>query len=398
MRRTQGKNIVGYVTVHVRGENPEYFFQACANTNIPVWDIKKQSNNYCTGKIFIMHIKRIKRIKQYANYEIKLTNQAGFISFLLQRWMRKELILSVVICSLLIFVLVNIVWKVEVTGVSTEIEMKINEQLTRYGLYEGAWSKSLTSLDIIQQDILHAIPELLYIGIQKKGTTYLVDGVEKLIVKEEEKQAMQHLIAAKDGIIQKMFVKQGLPVVSVNDFVQAGDLLVSGVIGEETDENVESIQELVVAEGDVYANTWYEVSVTSSLYLHQERLTGEYIVRYGLKFNNVNIPLWNFKKQPFETSFSETEAYPIYLFKWEIPIQFTQTKVFNEQSFIHARTIEEAKEIAINHAKSDLQVKLGKDAQILNYYVLHESVENGKVKLNLYISILENIAKGIPIE
>src|SRR5690606_40984277 len=91
------------------------------------------------------------------------------------------------------------------------LEDKLEKQLASYGLYEGAWIYSHESLDIVQHQLLNDVPELLYVGIEKKGTTYTIDAVEKLVVKEEEELAPQHLIAGKNGIIQKMFIKKGSP-------------------------------------------------------------------------------------------------------------------------------------------------------------------------------------------
>ncbi|WP_337020494.1 sporulation protein YqfD [Oceanobacillus massiliensis] len=45
-----------------------------------------------------------------------------------------------------------------------------------------------------------------------------------------------------------------------------------------------------------------------------------------------------------------------------------------------------------------LQNELGTDAKILSEKVLHETMEHGKVKLNLYISVEENIVKHEPID
>lgn len=401
MRRVQGKKLVGFVTVHVQGKNPEFFFQACANAKIPVWDIKKTATNHCVGKIYLLHVKRVKEIVHQFDYEIQFKNRKGYVNYLLQMWTRKEIIASILLCCLIIFILSNIVWKVNITGVSVDVEKKINKQLTSYGLYEGAWAYSLESLDIIQQDVLHAVPELLYIGIQKKGTTYHVDGVEKLIIEEEEKGPAQHLKASKSGVIEKMFVKKGLPVVEVNDFVSKGDLLVSGVINEQKQDGDNSEQEIaqeaVGAEGDVYANTWYEVTVSSSLHSYHEKLSGEKMRKYDLKFGTVQIPVWGFKKVPFDRILVEKEEKPLYFLKWELPIQFIQHTIYNKSSFQHTRSKEEAKQVAIDHVKEDIQRKLGTDAEIQKYYVLHETEENGKVKLNLYISVLENIAKGTPV-
>ncbi|MEI3611677.1 sporulation protein YqfD [Pseudogracilibacillus sp. SO30301A] len=403
MKRIQGKNVVGYVTVKVKGKRPEVFFQACTDAGIPVWDIKKQNNSVCLGKIYLIHVKRLKVLLQNYPYEVEIINRKGYINFFSYIWTRKELLLSILLCSAIIFFLSNIIWKVEINGVSVDIEDKLEKELASYGLYEGAWIYSLESLDIVQEQIVNDVPELLYIGIEKKGTTYTVDAVEKLVVKEESEPAPQHLIAAKNGIIQKMFIKKGSPVVNINDYVKKGDVLVSGVMEEAKNENEEEssekLKEIVTsAEGEVFANTWYEVNVTSSLYQHTEKLSGDKITKYSLNIGKWQLPIWGFKKIPYEQVFEETEVIPVYLLKWKLPFNLIERTIYDKESFTQIRSEEDAKNIAIEHVKEDLKLKLGKDSEIIKYYVLHETVDNGKVKMNLYISVTENIAIGKQIK
>lgn len=404
MKRIQGKNIVGYVTIQVKGNRPESFFQACAMENIPAWNIHKNNHRQCSGNIYLHHMNKVTTLAENYSYEIEVIHRKGYINYISQLWKRKELILSIILCSAIIFFLSNIVWKVDIIGVSTDVEEKLNKELASFGLHEGAWIYSLESLDIVQEQVLHEIPELLYIGIEKKGTTYTVDAVEKLIVEEEEALPSQHLVATKNGVIDKMFIKKGLPTVNVNDYVKKGDLLVSGIIEEEKeeeeqDEDVPPAERNVTsAEGKVYANTWYEVQVNSSLYHSEEKLSGEKITKYYLNLGNVRLPIWGFKKIPFEQTLEESKKRPVYLLKWKLPFSIYERTIYDKTSITQIRDEEEAKNIAIEHVTDDLKVKLGADSKVLKYYVLHESEESGKVKLNLYISVLENIATGKAIQ
>lgn len=400
MRRIQGKNVVGYITIHVKGKQPELFLQVCANYRIPIWNIKKINVHHCTGTIYYHHLKKIEQIATVQQYELTTENREGLITHFVQLWKRKELLLAILFSLSLLIVLSHIVWKVEIVGVPNELEEKISEQLERNGLYEGAWTFSLAPLNVLQRQITDEIPEILYIGIEKKGTTYLVQAEEKLIVEPPKEKEAQHLIANKNGVIQKMFIESGQPLVSVNDLVHKGDILVSGIIDhseEDTDEESEENQITVPAEGKVFANTWYEMDVSSSLYQFQEKLSGEKMTKYYIQLFQYELPIWNFWKEPYSNALEEVEKQPIHLLKWELPIPVVKKTIYNKETLNQIRTEEEAKKVAIDHALYDLQIRLGKDTEILKYYVLHESVENGKVKLNLYISVLENIAESSPI-
>ena len=84
---------------------------------------------------------------------------------------------------------------------------------------------------------------------------------------------------------------------------------------------------------------------------------------------------------------------PVYLLKWKLPIRIVESILSEKMYNSVKRTKEEAKNIGIIQAKRDLQLHLGPDAQILTEDVLHETIENGKVKLHLYITVEEEITK-----
>ena len=48
-------------------------------------------------------------------------------------------------------------------------------------------------------------------------------------------------------------------------------------------------------------------------------------------------------------------------------------------------------------AREDIKSRLDEDASIKGEKVLHQSIDNGKVKLSVHFQIIENIAQGQPI-
>lgn len=398
MNKMQGKNIFGHLKIQIKGNEPAIFFRQCTNEQIPIWNLKKLKGNICIATIYNHDLKKVNQIADQALFDISIVERKGYFYTILHLWKRKEVLFAFIFCALLLIMLANIAWKIEVIGVPTELEEKISAQLKEQGLYKGAWTFTLKPLNMLQQNVADEIPELLYIGIEKKGTTYVVQAEEKLIVEAEEDRDVQHLIANKSGVIQKMLVKNGQALVRVNDHVKKGEILVSGLLetSVESDEE-ETAHEMVIAEGEVYANTWYEVQVTSSLYRSHEKLSGEYMTKYLLQVAKYEIPIWGFRHVPFEQAFEETEKRPITILNFKTPISIKVKTLYNQDVYSQIRTIEDARETGILHALDDLKIRLGTNADILNYYVLHESVENGKVTLNLYISVLEDIASSSPI-
>ena len=402
MKPIQGSFLSGYVRISIEGHLPEMFFQSCINQSIPVWNIKKEAKDKCSGNIKLEHVQLIKRINRQHRYKIKFTQKKG-IPFFFNRFLgKKELIFGLIVGIMLIIFLSNIIWKVEITGVPKDLEEKISEQLTSYGIHPGVWKFTLDSPGDIQRQLEEDVPELLWVGVHKKGTTFVLEGVEKLIVEKEKVQGPRDLVATKTGVIKKMYVSKGQPKVQVNDYVEPGDLLVSGNLtnkdDEEDSEKGEKKPIYVSSEGEVIANTWYELSVTVPLKTNHERLTGNQVNKYYLQMNDINIPIWGFRSPEYELSTIENEHNAIRFLRWQLPVNIVKSTISEKEHLDMERSKEEAIKTGVEQAKKELKLQLGSDVEITSEKLLHQTIENGKVKLKLYTTVEENIVKEQPIK
>ena len=99
----------------------------------------------------------------------------------------------------------------------------------------------------------------------------------------------------------------------------------------------------------------------------------------------------------FPENGSEIHEQAVNFFGWKLPIQWNKRTYYEKKNFQEVRTEAEAKEIGKKQAKSDLLLQLGPDAKILSENVLQERLDDGKVKLNLYITVEENIVRIQPL-
>lgn len=401
MKQIQGSILSGYITVLVKGKSPELFFQQCIDNGMVIWNIKKKSAEECIGNIKLEDMEQIEEMIELSNYTLVTVRKKG-LPFLLKRLLkRKELYFSVVASLLFIVFLSNVIWKVEISGIPKDLEEKISEQLTNYGIHAGAWAFTLDSPGTIQQKLVQDIPELLWVGVHKQGTTIFLEAVEKKAIEEEEIPGPRHIIATKKGIISKVYVAKGVPQVRIHDYVEPGDVLVSGILNEqdekqtdeEQDQEQETDQILVASDGEVLANTWYEMSVSVPIQSHHERLTGEQFKKYYVGLGPFNVLVWGFKTPEYQDVYIEQNEKPLFFLKWKLPLKIIESTI-NEKTYQkRKRTKEEAVRVGIEQAKQELQLQLGPEAKIISEEVLHETIERGKVKLTLYITVEENIGK-----
>ncbi|WP_226036940.1 sporulation protein YqfD [Aquibacillus saliphilus] len=404
MKQTQSIFLTGYVTIKIEGHHPELFFDLCARNGIFTWNIKRTSDTVCQGNVRLNDISHIRAIRRNTVYKVRFLRKKGLPFIFKQFFYRKPLIVSLLMSVLFVFLLSNIVWDVKIKNVHPELEKRIDNQLNQYGIHPGALKFTIGSPGEIQQKLLTDIPELLWVGVTEKGTTYHLEGVEKTVVEEREDAGARNIIAAKEGVIVDMFVSKGQPMVEVNDLVKKGQLLVSGELGrknvkeeEKKDEKKQQAKKLVTAEAEVIAKTWYESKVNIPLEVNYDVLTGENKVKHYLRLGKYLLPIWGFKNPDYDQVQIEAEESTFNFLKWEIPISYVKQNVQEKNIVSTKRTKAEAVNDGIKQAEKDLQNILGNNATITFEKVLHERMERGKVKLTLYFTVYENIAKNQPI-
>ncbi|WP_407268441.1 sporulation protein YqfD [Radiobacillus sp. PE A8.2] len=405
MKSTQGVFFTGYVTVRVMGHHPELFFDLCTRYQIMVWNMKKIDKTTCEGNVRLKDLSKIRGLRRKTTYKLAFKNKKGLPFLSNKLWLRKPLLAGLLISILFVVLLSNIVWDVTIKGVHPELEQQINKQLVSYGIEPGAFKFHIKTPGEIQQQLLTDIPELLWVGVSEKGTTYQLEGVEKTMVSEPEKQGPSNLVASKKGVIVDMFVSKGRPMVKINQLVNKGDMLVSGNLSanqevkqeDEEDQEPQKEQHYVHADGEVIATTWYKLTIEVPLDANYDVLTGKNKKKYFIKIGPLSIPIWGFTNPDYKEKQVETHEKPFYFLQWKLPVYFTSENVQEKRTVEEKRNQEKATTIAISQAEKQLRAELGKDAEISFQKVLHESIDNGKVNLILYFKVLENIAKNQPI-
>lgn len=392
----------GTITIEVEGLRCEDFLNRCLQENIPLWDVQRIDSKKCKARVYVSSIKRIKRIRKQANVKLRINERFGLPFILSYLQFKKPLIIGLVLSFFVIFLLSNLIWQVKIVGVSPEIEYKLKQELDAYGLKSGKFKFSIGNIDDIERNITNNMKDVMWIGIEEKGTTYIVQGVEKSIADIEENDKPQHLVASKEGEIIQMLVENGQPVVRVDQHVEKGDILVSGIIGQETneedDEEKEQLEtQLVRSYGKVYARTWYTTETVVPLTYEHETLTGKNDQQYKLKIGKLKIPIWDFFAPDYTEKREELNVKPLYFLNFKLPLSVEKKTIHESERIEGERTEKEAVEEGIAQAKRELKKHIGYDGEILDIKILQQTKENDKVKVNLYFVVKENIAKPQPI-
>jgi len=120
--------------------------------------------------------------------------------------------------SMLMYILSNFIWNIEINGLENLNKEDIIESLEKNGLKVGSKKNNVIPKEIVNNIRLQR-EDIAWIGIEIKGTNAKVEIVEATekpdIIKEDE---YCNIIANKKGVITKINALNGTPIAQVRRF------------------------------------------------------------------------------------------------------------------------------------------------------------------------------------
>ncbi|WP_203361710.1 sporulation protein YqfD [Bacillus sp. REN10] len=378
----------GVVHVRITGPGVERFLNRLIRSRIPLWQVRRQEKEAITFSLSLHHVQDLRKCARDFEGKVFFLKGEG-LPFLLKRMLKSSgFIIGMVAFFVLVLLLSNVVWRIDINGASPEMEHKIRQELGRIGIQKGRLIFSLDDPETVQKKLLHDVDGLTWIGVELKGSTYHFRVVEKNAPKEKQAKGPQHLIANKDAVIVNMFVEKGQAIVKRNQFVRKGQRLVSGYIGDEKKFRV------VSADGKVYGETWYKTAVELPLTTSFHALTGSNVRKHYIKVDRFNLKVWGFKEPAFQNMQVEDKEYPISFLGMKLPVHYIEKSYYESNLIQRSYTEQTGKVQALQAAREDLQGQLSEKAKITGEKILHNEIKNGKVKLIVHFQVLEDIAVG----
>ncbi|MBM7838095.1 hypothetical protein JOC54_001326 [Alkalihalobacillus xiaoxiensis] len=391
MRNEMSKSFKGNVTVEAEGNYPEQFVNKCVKEGVQIWNVAKLADGVLQFDIALTDIPKMRKLFRQSGMKIRFKQRRG-IPFLINRMkIRVGFAVGMLLFIGIILFASNMVWGHTIKGATPHVEQKLNEVIQEIGIEKGALAFRLPKPDEIQRIVTDRISEATWIGVRKKGTTYEFEVVEQVRQTEPERLSPRHLVASKKAVIRKMFVEDGKAVTRTNEVVNEGDLLVSGFIG------VEGEEQTIAAKASIIGEIWYTSTISMPMEQTFTALTGEQKNKRMITFGDVEIPYWNFTKPDYaayETFEKETN---LSLFGYRLPFQFSILEQRETFAFKRAYTKEEAIDVLKKQAREELKGKLPDEAEIKTEHILQEVVENDTVSIKIHYQVLEEIAQEKPI-
>lgn len=376
--------LLGYVKFNVYGDFLERFVNFSIRDGISIWDITK-INNGISGKVTASEYRNLRNTAKKCGCKIKLLSKYGLPFFTKKYRRRKGFIVGLLLFFVILYLLSSYVWSINVSGNSYISSEEVINVMKDLGVSAGSLKKRI-DIPMVRQEAMIRLPNTSWISINLKGSYADVSIKEKVIapsiIKEDKPCNIKAYI---DGRIERMETYKGMPVVKDGDAVLKGQLLISGVV-----ENNSGGNSFIHSEGKIFAHTKRNIKETVPLCQVKAIDTGKVIKRHRIKFFGIEIPfsLWYKTNDDYRY---ELYTNHVKIGNISLPIVFYHEDWYEQACSDVILTYEEALAEA-NKKICERETNELINKKILNKY-LEDKEENGTCVLSATYDCLEDIGQ-----
>ena len=243
----------GTVHAEICSAYPEAVINACAKSGIVLHHVERM--DACTLRVIVFEKEwtHIQRMLPFLQAEASVLEMKG--GSRQRAWIiRRAVLLFSLLCVGAMLVWSGLrIWEIEVRGCEKLTRGQVLRALEESGVTVGSFWPSL-SPDAVRARMLLRIPELAWMTVNVSGSRAVVHVVERIEKPEiYTESAAADILASRSGILRKLTVLNGRPLVSEGNAVVKGDFLITGSM-----DSLSHPVRCVRSEACVMADTWYE--------------------------------------------------------------------------------------------------------------------------------------------
>ena len=256
----------GYVRIKIWGSSAERFLVLCSRKQMLLWDIEAR------GKYVFVNM----RLKDFYNCR-KIARKAGIRAVVVERHglpflmpkigKRSFLVVGFSMFLALWLVSTNMLLHIEIQGNYSISDDVFMDFLKNQGIHVGMWIKDIP-LEELEKEIRKEFDLVTWTSGKLDGTVLIID------LKENEKFMTEEVVnnadygssiyATVDGVIDRIYVQYGVPLVKKGAEVKAGDMLVDGRVPVYNEDQTIAHYQYYEARADIGIETTVPVEYTLS--------------------------------------------------------------------------------------------------------------------------------------
>ncbi|MED4602655.1 sporulation protein YqfD [Paenibacillus validus] len=381
----------GFVHLEVTGGKLEHLVNRLSQKRMSVWDIRYLDKERISLYVTVPDFFRLRPLLKETGSLIRIKEKRGFPFWLDKLERRKFFAIGLLGFVIGIYLLSQLVLQVRVEGNETIQTEQILQAAKQQGVYRLQWKFKLKEPSELSRAMQSQLPAAAWIGVEVRGTHVVIKVVEATIPEKPPLMNPRHLVASKHALVTEIFAEKGRPAVKPNTYVRKGDILISGMIGDELH------QQTVVASGTVKGVVWYKPTVEVPLVRQYKVYTGESKQRSYLVLGSRGVQVSGYGKVPFGQTETIQERKTLSWRSYTLPIGWLSEKVMEVELQEQPIDPKEASSVGLTEAKAQILSAAGGGARVVSEKILHEKAENGKVYMEVLLEVEESIAVEQPI-
>ena len=269
------KLLRGSVCVRAKSAYPERMLNLCSARGIEFWDVRWIDDTALSFCVARGDLRALRRAAEGCGAEVSIERTAGTPFFFARLRRRHALFAGGILCAALLLVNSLFIWDFEVTGNETVPTETILHALREHGVHRGTFIYSFRSQDICNR-VLPELKDLCWVAVNVRGCKAYVQVRERVRAPERVNESEPtNVIAAKPGLITKVRALDGEKRVLPGTGVQQGQLLIAGVVDTGGTEKPSVTTRFLAGKGEVWARTWYDLTVRVPLTYEKKVYTGK---------------------------------------------------------------------------------------------------------------------------
>ena len=265
----------GSVCVRAKSAYPERMLNLCSARGIEFWDVRWIDDTALSFCVARGDLRALRRAAEGCGAEVSIERTAGTPFFFARLRRRHALFAGGILCAALLLVNSLFIWDFEVTGNETVPTETILHALREHGVHRGTFIYSFRSQDICNR-VLPELKDLCWVAVNVRGCKAYVQVRERVRAPERVNESEPtNVIAAKPGLITKVRALDGEKRVLPGTSVQQGQLLIAGVVDTGGTEKPSVTTRFLAGKGEVWARTWYDLTVCVPLTYEKKVYTGK---------------------------------------------------------------------------------------------------------------------------
>lgn len=332
--------ITGYVRIRIFGELPERFINTCTVKGISIWGISRKAGHIDLN-LSMSDYKGMLSVRRSIGYDVKvrLLGKYGLPIRICSLKRRPGICIGLLLFMLINVFLSQFIWVVDVVGNQQIESSEIIKQCEDMGIRKGIFKNSVNTYDAAQILALR-LDSAAWVSLNIEGSKLTVNISEATAAKPKDESLSGNLIASHDGVVKRIEAVSGTKSIKVNQAVQKGDLLVSGIVDYGGDTH------FVKSQGSVIAETQRVFTETVDVNYTVNRYTGELRRRASLEFFWLRLPLYLSDVEGSGSTYFNRNS--LKMFGVELPVALAEKRYLMYVSDNVELTEEQAVDVALS--------------------------------------------------